>query len=367
MGIKLRIAKRKSQPRTGPGRLRRWWGEMDSERRRTVLRRTGWFALSLAALTGGAWGMVVLERRIVSHPRQPHVAVRVRLVDCPRWMPTAVVREVADGMLPTGANLNDPDLAEAAYKAASGCPWIRRVLSVEKKFTEDPSLGVLELRAEYRKPVARVLVSDGRGYAYVAADGHRMGTDVPRWMAYLTGPDGDARWAYFADPSRVPAGARAVPVHYMTVRGVWKPMPEVGGDWAADDLAVALRVVRLLWTKPYAGQVAEVDVSNYRWRLSKQRPQIRLVARRAGRPETTILFGRFSHPEGDWNVPVERKLEYLDRYVRLHGGNLAGVHWKINLQRHDDVAYQPYPADPPRALPPSRRAPSGRMELTRRS
>ena len=62
------------------------------------------------------------------------------------------------------------------------------------------------------------------------------------------------------------------------------------------------------------------------WRVERFRPVIR--------------FGRFCDPRGDWEIPPERKMYYLDRFVADHGGRLAGAAIYVEL-REDQLRYRP--------------------------
>lgn len=270
------------------------------------------------------------------------MAVRVQLCDLPEWMPATTAKSIAQSVQPDGGDLNDWKLTERAYEAAAANPWIRRVVRVEKRITDDPRIGVLEIHAEYRKPFARVSLKDGRSYAYVSDDACRLPDEVPQFVAWIPGFDGHVgRKVYFLNEQEVPPSLSAVGVHYVIIKGVAGQMPPVGRRWEGEDIVEGLRLVALVWSRPYANQVAEVDVRNVGWRASGREPQLRLVARKANGPETIVLFGRFPDPEGDWVVPPERKLHNLDLYVRNNHGTLAGLVSRIDIQG-DNLTFVPY-------------------------
>jgi len=64
------------------------------------------------------------------------------------------------------------------------------------------------------------------------------------------------------------------------------------------------------------------------------------LRRRSGR--TDIRFGRFPTADGlDYCIRPQRKLQYLDEYVRAHDGRLAGINAYIDL-RYDTLYVSHY-------------------------
>jgi hypothetical protein len=286
--------------------------------------------------------MAALNRHVLTHPGREGVAVRVRLCGLPEWMPAEVARDIKQSVLPRPVDLNDRELTRRVYDRAAANPWIRKVTRVEKRITDDPRVGVLEVHADYRKPVARVLLEHGRSWAYISDDARRLPDKVPQWVALIPGRDGQAaRTAYFLREEDVPAPIQAVPVHYIMIDAASNDPPSVGQPWEGDDIADALKLIKLLWARPYVNQITRVDIRNFDWDASRREPRLRLVAQKQRGPETVILFGRFPNPEGDCVVPPERKLRNLDSYVRQHNGTLAGLARKIDI-RCDRLAYTPY-------------------------
>ncbi|HUS46592.1 MAG TPA: hypothetical protein VM098_00620 [Phycisphaerae bacterium] len=318
-----------------------WWQELGGDRRKGIALACGKVLACLVVLAGCVWGMAELEKRVLGHPGRGPVAARVQLCALPDWMPAPIAEGIARSVLPEDADLNDRQLTEKAYKSLSANPWVRKVLRVEKRLTADPHVGVLEVDAEYRKPVARVPLRGARSYAYVSDDAYRLPDAVPHWVAWVPTRDGQSgKWTYFLQRNDMPpiaATGKAWEVHYMTITGVAHDAPEVGQRWEGGDIVAGLRLVGLLWDRQYVLQIAEVRVAN----ASKPDPELTILARQKARsPETVILFGRFPNPEGDWVVPPDRKLQNLDRYVRAGKGTLAGLAQSIDLQ-----------TDPPTAKP----------------
>ncbi|HUS48003.1 MAG TPA: hypothetical protein VM098_07785 [Phycisphaerae bacterium] len=326
----------------GPAAIRRWWQGVDAERRSSFARKCGIVLAWFAVIACCAWGMAALEQRVSVHPQRKGVAVRVRLCGVPEWMPAELAGTIAESILPESADLNDWGLTEQAFSRAAANPWIRKVCRVEKRLTEDPRVGVLEVHAEYRKPAALVRLKGG-SYAYVSDDAHRLPDEVPQWVAKLpAGPGKPENIAYFLRESDVPPGIRCVGVHYVVIDGVAHDPPEPGHRWGSDDILDGLKLIAILWDRPsIIRQVKSVDVRNFSWRASKYEPQLRLIAQRGDEPETVILFGRFPNPEGDYVVPTERKLCNLDLYMTNHRGTLGGLARKIDLQT-DPATFVPY-------------------------
>jgi len=322
-----------------PSAIGRWWRSRDADSRKRSAARCG-KALAWAAFAAGcAVGLALLERHVLSHPARKPVQVRLRLCETPAWVPDAVAEAVGESILADDADFNDVELVRRAHAAAEANPWISRVSRVEKRLTDDPTIGVLEVHAEFRKPVAKVLLKDGRSCAYVSDDAHRLPDVVPRYVASIPATRAaPARREYFL---RAPPGLAAVEVHYLTINGASCDAPAFGERWQGEDILAAVKMIELLWDRPYINQIVEVDVRNFGWRASRREPQIRLVAKKDRGLETVILFGRLPDPEGDWVVPPERRLRNLDLYVQAHRGTLAGLASTIDIQG-DYLTYRPY-------------------------
>ena len=324
-----KTSKAKSKTSAGgePGRLRRWWNGLDAERRRAVRRHVAWTVLALALLAGGAFGLKVLEAQVLTRVRaRPPVAARVELVDAPAWMPAALRRHLREQLAPARGAFFDADLSRRLYDRAAGLPWFRGVRHVEKELTDDPDLGRIRLWAAYRRPYA--LVRHGTTSQYVDREGVVLpDAYVPRWQAAGEAP------ATFLRRAAAPAGTRLRPIHYILIDGVVaEPPPEPGQRWGGADLQAGLRLVEWIREAPYWRQVTVVDVRNHDHRQDRRlggplRPELVLKAyddsNRAG-GFTTIVFGSFPRPGGDYVVAPARKRAYLDAFVRRHG-RLAGA------------------------------------------
>jgi len=323
--------KRKVSP---PAGVSRWWGELGQDRRRNACRRAAWVAVAVVLAGGVVLGMKALERRVLSTPRggAPCI-VRVRLTERPGWMPVSLARRVADSMVPLAADYKAPALTATVFRLAEACPWVRRVDRVHKRRTNDPRIGIVEVTASFRKPLARILLE--HEYAYVDSEGVRIpGEEVPHWVATVPGRTGEApRQVCYLHKDETPPHLDVKGIYYIAIDGVAEPAPPVGQKWAGRDLAAGLQLVGLVCTRPYANQITVVDVRNHAGRINPNEPHLRMFAQVGrGRP-TDIRFGRFpAAGGGDYVVAPEKKLRYLDDYVADHEGLLAGLNSYLDLR-----------------------------------
>ena len=122
------------------------------------------------------------------------------------------------------------------------------------------------------------------------------------------------------------------PVHYFRIDGASESTMRIGDTWPGEDVAAGLRLISLLARRPYANQVSVVDVRNYEGRISSEEPHLRLYAQSEQSKATDIRFGRFPRPGGDFVISPERKMSYLDEYVKRHDGRLAGLNAYLDLR-----------------------------------
>ncbi|MFW6065815.1 MAG: hypothetical protein ACOC9S_03255 [Planctomycetota bacterium] len=336
MARKKHTKKNRQKKSRTPSALRRWWREMDDERRGRLLRVCAWTFALLAVVTGGAWGMKRLEQRIIVRSAQADIELGVRLPGRPGWMPRSELRRIAGDLVADCGGYHQRDLTRRVYDNAVSDPWIREVKRVRKYRGEAGDMGVVDVEAEYRRPVARA-GCDGQ-YYYVDADGVRLPeTEVPK---YLTEPDG--RREYFTDPSRMPPDAEPQRLHYIVVelhREFDPPEPPVGQPWQSDALTEGLKLVERVLSEPYAGEITVVDVRNYRCREISNEPELTMFAQTGRQSPTRILFGRFPEQGGDFIVSPERKFAYLDSFYS-ENGRLAGPARELDL-RHDHLLVVP--------------------------
>ncbi len=318
-----------------------------SSPRRELGRRVGramiWLVGAVLFAGGTAFGLKQLEHKVLTPPpaaTKAPMGVKVKLVDLPPWMPNSLAAHIATSLTPASADFHDLALVENIHAMAVKNPWIVRA-RVQKQYTNDPLVGLVEVQADYRMPVARVLMKDGRSFGYVDADGFRLPDDanqpgVPTW-AVTGNTGGKNRRVFYCDKSEAPPGAEICRAHYITVEGVLAPPPPPGQKWEGEDLADGLKLVQMLRKRRYCDQIATVDVRNHNGRVcpNSREPQIRMYALTSDGEKTDIRFGRFPMPEGDYIVTPERRMQYLDEYVNHHGG-LAGHNEWIDL-RYDQL------------------------------
>jgi hypothetical protein len=144
---------------------------------------------------------------------------------------------------------------------------------------------------------------------------------------------------FFIHRSDVPRPYKAVAIHYMTIDGVASDPPGIGVKWDGPDLSEGLRMVQLLSTRDYANQITTVDVRNFGGAISRNQPHLSLRAKIGDGPETIVKFGRFPDPSGDWEIPTDRKMRYLDLFASENKGKLTGVAAYIDLQG-DQLRYR---------------------------
>jgi len=296
------------------------------DRRRMLRRSLVWLVAVVAVAFGTVVGLKNLERRILDGKGGSKTrSVRVVLAERPQWMPTALADEIGKQLLPTDADYRQADLAKRVYELARDNPWIRHVRVAAKRGRNEEKIGVIEVHADFRKPLARVLGPDGY-YRFVDEEGYVLPPlQVPRWVVTVPARDGrQSRQICYISSTDVPGDQRAKSIHYVTVKGVDNPSPGVGRKWPGDDVADGLKLAKLITAKPYGNQIPVTDVHN--WPLLRMYAQIRTSRR------TEILFGRFPQPAGDYVVPTNRKLGYLDTYAAENGGRLAGLNRCLDLR-----------------------------------
>jgi len=330
-----RRKKKESKPREKrPGVFSRLWKGMKDNRALGALRFVGLGIVLGGVVVGAVVGMRALDRRVRELPAQVEaMSYRLRLADRPAWMPSSLVRQIAQSIVPQGVSFGDPSLAGKMHAAAAANPWAARVHKVTKQRTDDPQLGLVEVYAEYRQPFA--LVGNDGKYHFIDAEGVRLPDDqAPRWQAMVKAEgDSQARHVQYASREDVPEGLNAWCIHYVTIDGIASPPPAPGQRWQGQDLQEGMRLVRAIAGRRWADQITVIDVRNHNWRLDRKQPQLVLYARNGEGERTQIRFGRFALP-GDYEIPTEVKLAHLDNYAAEHNGRLAGYNSYIDI-RHE--------------------------------
>ena len=345
---KPRKAVKPRKPRQ-PSLMSRWIESISPESKRLALVGTTWVIVIVAVLAGAVWGLHKAEQRVFGPDKNGQVGecAELVLVDAPNWMPSMVAGRIRHRCRPFGIGFYDDQLlAEVAQRAAMS-PWVRKVNFVRKRLAPDGRSGVIELSCEYRQPVACVELEHRAGresmqVAYIDAEGVRLPfADVPKFVARFTTMEGAFEQRYYASPDSWPAHAAVWRAHYPIIRGVLSGEPEDGQRWVSPELEAGLRLFDWISSREYADQITVIDVRNHDGRYDPADAHLRLFAQIGRGSPTTILFGRFPSPDGDYVISPERKLYYLDDYTRQTGGNLAGVDDVVDL-RHDQIRVPRY-------------------------
>jgi len=323
-----------------PSALGRWWSGMDRSRRLALGRNVAWAVAGAVCAVAAVYGLKSLEHRVLSGQSAPAPEiVRVSIVNRPWWIPASLARAVEASITPQVAGFYDPDLTSTVFSLAQANPWISRVGKVSKHRTQDPRVGLVEVEADMRRPAAKVL--HGGKHYYIDDQGFRLSDEqVPQWVVQVEAtPQSPAGQACYANRADIPPKANASAIHHIVIDvGVFGTPPAVGQRWAGDDVADGLKLIQLVQKKPYAGQIATIDVRNHGNRLSKREPQIRMLAQAAGSggKTTDIRFGRFSSaPDGVYVISDDQKIAKLDKYFADYG-RLAGLNRYIDL-RYDQM------------------------------
>lgn len=320
-----------------PSRVSRWWSSLSEDRRAGIKRNLGWGVAVMLFAVAGVFGLKALERRVLNGRTVPAPGeVRVALTARPDWMPARVADSVREWLTPGDARYYDEKLTARVYALGEVNPWIRRMVRVRKRRGDDPRVGVVDVTAEFRRPVARVLY-DGQAY-FVDAEGVRVpSTQTPRWAVMARRRSGaPPEQVCFVDVDDVPYALDPHPIHYVTIDGVAESPPPVGHAWSGGDVRAGLQLVKMVVERPYANQITVVDVRNHDGRISTTEPHLRMYAQVGRGPRTDIRFGRFPADSGDYVVSPQRKMSYLDVYAAEHDGRLAGLNDYIDL-RYDEL------------------------------
>jgi len=244
----------------------RWAG-----RNRWLLHAAGAIAVGATLVGSVVQGRRYAEAHVLAGGPTPTVVFR----DVPAWMNSELLDRLTQTVTPVSARSSlDHELLVETAQILAADPWVRRVVQVRRR-SERASGDTIEVACEFRTPVALV---EGEGtYWMVDADGvklpERFGRDELSRVA-LAGPG--------ALKLRVVTGVESVP-------------PQAGEVWPGEDLRAGLDLVRLLHDKPYAADVATVDVRNFGTRLSRTAPQVVMhtldgVELRWGRPVNASDF-----------------------------------------------------------------------------
>lgn len=246
-------------------------------------------AAGRALLFAGGFALVVLliHREVYSFiARRPQYSVpEIRSAVAPRWAEKYGVEMVrVDG---PGSSLFDPGLVGRVGLAFESCPWIRRVVAVERVFPDQ-----LRVRFEYRH--AHVAVRRPNGYVLVDEEGIRLP-------------------GVFVEP---PACERA-----SVITGVASLPSEPGKKWDDPALSEAMAMAEYVHSNDLLRRlgVREIDAANFGGRADPRRSELTLVTRAGcelawGRTPATARFGDASSEE-----KLENLREVMAAYPDLNG------------------------------------------------
>src|SRR5687768_6401818 len=208
-------------------------------RRRVAIHCTA-IVLFLGACAAGFYFL----RRHVEHKLVfPNSPPKIVLKNRPAWMSDFLAGQIAKLARPGGTrSAFDHKLLVEVHSALKTNPWIKSIKQVRRVYGNSPA-DTIEIDCDYRAPVA--LVKWGDFYWLVDGDGVKL-------------PE-----AYTAQQVPQIMIGRDKQLAIRIIQGVKQPPAEPGYRWDGDDLAAGLEMVKLLFHKPYAEEIAKVDVSNF--------------------------------------------------------------------------------------------------------
>jgi hypothetical protein len=274
--------------------LRRFWEPVRRIGWEKVAARVGAFAsrhkpAGRALLFAGGFALVVLliHREVYWFiTRRPQFSVpEIQSAVAPRWAEQFGVETVrVEGQ---GTSIFDPGLVGRVGLAFESCPWIKRVVAVERDFPDR-----LRVRFEYRR--AHVAVRRPNGYVLVDEEGVRLP-------------------GVFIDPPACERGA--------VVTGLTSPPAEPGKKWDDPGLAEAMAMAEVVHRNDLLRRIGvrEIDVSNFGGRADARRSEVVLVTAAGcevawGRTGSTARFGDPSMEE-----KLESLREVMAAYPELNG------------------------------------------------
>ena len=298
---------------------------MDPEKVRQIRRLCLHLGLAAILIGGIGAGYHYADRYVENRAAYSTGPMTVVLKNRPPWMNDFLVEQIATIVRPsTPHSAFDHDLLVDTANRLARNPWVRKVHSVRRAFTNKPG-DTLEIDCEYRAPAA--LVKWGPSYWLVDENGIRLSErftedDVPNIQ--------------FAPDGRV---------CIRVIEGVHHAAPHIAGEqWLGEDLGAGLKMLDYLFDRPYTEQILRVDVSNLGGRIDPKQPQIVLETKF----KTQIWWGR---PPSDNDVDAfievstARKLNYL-RLAFEQFGRVDGGHKWLDI-RFDRVTYPSEEEAPP--------------------
>ena len=267
---------------------------------------------------GGVWLHERGQEQVVAEREK--MAIFVRLKNTPGWLSKEIVGRIAGETeafvgrdVATYGRLTNPldkeilgevaaNYMERLSRGENG--WIKRIVEVRRVVEPDGRSQTIEIYAEYRRPMAWVLVEGGGGQCYL----------LDEECVRLPG--------VFSRADRKAMGGLAI-------TGVEERVPEVGGRFVGEDLAAGLKLLELLRDKKYAGQIEVIDVSNFSGRKDEKDAWIVLQTVWAGR---VVMWGRTPGKEMFWEISTSAKLKVLDEIYATFKRIDAGLEY-VDIRR----------------------------------
>ncbi len=202
----------------------------DPQRTLMGLKLLGAFALAVALIIGWRYAeRAMLEYAKTHSPVREVTSERIELIDAPSWMSDAIQQQIrACAAQPISPDPMDGWSLRLAAKNLQHNPWIEQVRQVERR-----SDGRIEVRADYRRPVAIV----------EARDGYHL---IDRNAVCLPGVYGEHQ-AYRLGL-------------IILANAASPPPPEAGQTWPGEDVMAGLELIRLMEEEPCRVQVREIDL-----------------------------------------------------------------------------------------------------------
>ena len=246
-----------------------------------------WVLPSVVLVAVSVGGLYVCRSYVTASPKYLVVAPKLALPEpVPQWWEKEFEAQINRSCaFASGASALDDSLLEKIASAYKKCPWVAKVFWVKKRFPNK-----VEASIDIRWPRAAVKVATPRGRAYVLVgdDGVRLPKAYGHW------PQPGLNVPFIS-------GTRAAP-------------PKSGEKWAEQSVTDAIEIVRLLKSKAVirnAVNITEVDVSNYRGRISAAKSEFLVRAEN----NCVIEWGRAPDTDRPGELPVEEKLDKFVRYL----------------------------------------------------
>jgi hypothetical protein len=265
------------------------------------------------------------------------IALSAELMNKPAWLDPAiltynrllnpldkdVLREIAD-------NYTGMDAGGANHWALRDNAWIKKINEVRRVVSKDRKSETIEIYAEFRSPAAWVQVGDK---FYLIDD------EFVRLPGEYSQADRNATAGLMAITNvDLPGGAKTV------------PQPSEG--WNTEDLQAGMKMVDLLHSQRFVGQIASIDMANYTGRKDTLKPWILLnttFAAADGNPRV-VRWGRSIGDEKFYEVSAAAKVQALNE-IFLRFARIDANHDYVDIRTEQVLL--PKPPEPQTAAAPT--------------